>query len=55
MSTQNMIKRICKKIFIIYQLPFILTALVHADLILVNVGYLTACVFISHDDVALFE
>ena len=28
----------------IYQLPLILTAFLHADLI--NVGYITACVFI---------
>ena len=36
-----------------YQLPLILIAVVQCFLI--NVVYLMACAFISHDDVALFE
>ena len=36
-----------------YQLPLILTALLHVDLI--NVPYLTACALSGHHDVAFFE
>ena len=40
--------------FIFYQLPLILTALMHVNLI--NIAYLKACVPLScPDDVALFE